>query len=67
MSLRRALETAWRGVSSEIGRPELLILTGITLISVGLWPYWGRATLVVPGVIALAIALAPLAVSFRKG
>jgi hypothetical protein len=47
MGLRRLVEAAWRGVSSEIGRAELLILLGVALITVGLWPQWGRMTLVV--------------------
>lgn len=67
MGLRRAFTAVWSGVSAEIGRAEVLMLLGVTLVTVGLWPHFGRATLVVPGALALIIALAPMLVPFRKG
>lgn len=67
MSQRRLVEAAWRGVSSEIGRAEVLILAGVTLVTVGLWPQFGRGALVVPGLISLWLAMAPVTVPSRKG
>lgn len=67
MGLRRLGEAVWRGVSSEIGRAEVLILLGVVLVSVGLWPHLGRAALVVPGLVSLWLALAPVTVPSRKG
>ena len=67
MGLRRLVEAAWRVVSAEIGRAEVLIVLGVALVTVGLWPQLGRGALVVPGVISLWLALAPVAVPSRKG
>ena len=65
MSLRRIGGAAWGAVSAEIGRSELLLIIGMTLVTVAVWPLWGRTALVVPGLISLAIALAPVVA--RKG
>lgn len=67
MSLRRILGELCRGVSSEIGRAEILIIAGLGLITVGLWPHVGRSALIAPGVIILVLALAPFRVTPKKG
>lgn len=67
MGLRPFVAAAWRGVSSEIGRAEVLIVVGVVLVTVGLWPHLSRGALVVPGLVCLWLALAPVPVSPRKG
>lgn len=63
MRLRATLRTSsarvHRAVRSVIGVDEALLLTGVGLIVVALWPVLGRLTLVIPGAVIVWLALPP--------
>lgn len=67
MAFSQIIARAYRAVSEEVGRTELLILTGSSLIVYALWGQLGRTVLVVPGVISLGLAALLMFQPFKKG
>lgn len=45
----RLLRAAAAAIAGEVGRDELLLVAGLTLSVIGLWPVVGWASLIVPG------------------
>lgn len=45
----RLLKTAVSAIAAEVGRDEVLLVTGLALLVLGLWPIVGWASLIVPG------------------
>jgi hypothetical protein len=44
-------------VALEIGLDEVVLVIALTLITVALWPTFGRAALLLPGLVLLWLAL----------
>jgi hypothetical protein len=44
-------------IAGVIGPDEILLGTGLTLVTVALWPVLGRVSLIVPGLVILWIAV----------
>jgi hypothetical protein len=56
-ALGRHSRQAAAAIADVIGADELLLLVALTLVTVALWPLFGRQALLVPGVVGLWYAL----------
>jgi hypothetical protein len=55
--MRRRSAAALAGVGSAVGAEEILLVLGLALLTVGLWPVVGVSALVVPGVVLIWLVL----------
>lgn len=62
----RLLKTAASLIVSEIDRDDVLLLVGVTLLVIGLWPLAHVASLIAPGAVFTWMSLPPR-VPFVKG
>ena len=63
MRLRLWLARAWAWCQRELDAELIVVVLGVTLITIGIWPLAGRLALIVPGAIAVWLAL-PARASF---
>ena len=57
MPLKERSRRVAAAVVAVIGVDELLIVVALTLVTVALWPRFGRQALLVPGLVVLWVAL----------
>jgi hypothetical protein len=59
--IRRWSRTAAAAIASVVGLDELVLVLGLVLVTVALWPLVGRVALIVPGAAAVWVSLPPRA------